>query len=529
MILKGVNICPGNQTDQLFRDARNPSEIPITTCDLFLRGYDPITVAASLHLRLPFNMIRGAQLNDLCSSLGQSSKFDDAYTYYIYIYIYIHVLHQRNTLDNISAHIYFCFPIETTIHHSQLIPFVPSIMSRSAIIKSEPERIYSVKQILTQNHDLIDRGRMSMRVPRIYIRSKDDHMHQQIVVKRLGSVGADAPFSQHLVLMVAEVAVAAVLVIVLAEASWDHVAILPDELPFASGDVITILDSSSQVGLWFGSCRDSQGWFPASHVRLLSSAGSRTSSTTILGESEFPKSLRTQRANVIEELLTTERDYVRLLEDIVQGFLEQTRRRRELFSTAKIKNIFGNIQSIYIIHSKLLRDLEMALDQNSPEHTNVGAAFLRNKHSFAIYSDYCNNRPVSCAELAQLSRQPVYRQFFEATPSSHEDYTSLEAAKRAMSNVAAHINDRKRRIEALQDIARWQKNVHGWRGPDLLENNSVMLHSGEAYCRYMINGHHQWTKVAWMTAFEQRTMPYPAATAEEKRLAIATLSSMKFI
>lgn len=53
-----------------------------------------------------------------------------------------------------------------------------------------------------------------------------------------------------------------------AEAIWDHVAILPDELPFASGDSITILDYSSHPELWYGSCGESTGWFPSSYVRV---------------------------------------------------------------------------------------------------------------------------------------------------------------------------------------------------------------------------------------------------------------------
>ena len=80
--------------------------------------------------------------------------------------------------------------------------------------------------------------------------------------------------------------------------------------------VFIVLDSSSQSGLWYGSCGDSQGWFPASHVRLLSSSQpSRPTSTNAVAEWEPQQ--RQRRARVVEELMHTERDYVRLLEDIV--------------------------------------------------------------------------------------------------------------------------------------------------------------------------------------------------------------------
>lgn len=32
-----------------------------------------------------------------------------------------------------------------------------------------------------------------------------------------------------------------------------------------------------------------------------------------------------------------------------------------------------------------------------------------------------------------------------------------------MKNIAAMINEKKRRLEGLQKIALWQKNVDGWR------------------------------------------------------------------
>ena len=104
-----------------------------------------------------------------------------------------------------------------------------------------------------------------------------------------------------------------------------------------------MLDSSSQTGLWYGGCRENQGWFPASHVRVsgqmkinklvyfennnklltrflcqvVSGSASRPASTSLSNDS-FPPAMRTQRANVVDELMNTERDYVRLLENIVQ-------------------------------------------------------------------------------------------------------------------------------------------------------------------------------------------------------------------
>lgn len=103
----------------------------------------------------------------------------------------------------------------------------------------------------------------------------------------------------------------------LAEALWDHVAMLADELPFRLGDLITVVDSSSSTDLWFGSCRERTGWFPASYVRLRKGATLRN-----LGSAEtvdyYPAEMRRVRRKVVEELMDTERDYVTLLGNLVQ-------------------------------------------------------------------------------------------------------------------------------------------------------------------------------------------------------------------
>ncbi|VDO24993.1 unnamed protein product [Onchocerca flexuosa] len=321
-----------------------------------------------------------------------------------------------------------------------------------------------------------------------------------------------------------------------AEAVWDHVAILPDELPFAIGDIISVLDYSSHEELWYGNCRERVGWFPSSYVRVLNG---NPSTSDALSFSYFPQSMRFLRAKIIQELMQTERDYVNLLQNIVEGFTEQCRRRNDLFSATHIQHLFGNIESIYALHCKFLRELEMAFNRNVPENSAVGAVFLRNRSKFFIYSEYCNNRPVSSAELALLNEQSHYYQFFEAcrllrgmpklplegflltpvqricryplqlsellkaTPGSHIDREPVEAAVSAMKNVAAMINEKKRRLEGLQQIALWQMNVEGWRGPDLVETNSRMIHSGEMYCRCIVGGNIVWHKDVLLFLFDQ--------------------------
>lgn len=58
--------------------------------------------------------------------------------------------------------------------------------------------------------------------------------------------------------------------------------------------------------------------------------------------------------------------------------MEQCRRRAELFSVERICRIFGNIELLYTIHTKLLQDLEACFEKKAPEYSCLANAFLKN-------------------------------------------------------------------------------------------------------------------------------------------------------
>lgn len=72
----------------------------------------------------------------------------------------------------------------------------------------------------------------------------------------------------------------------------------------------------------------------------------------------------------------------------LQGFTEQCRRRSDLFSAARVQRLFGNIESIYALHCKFLRELELAFNQNVPESSAVGVVFLRNVNFFIQFFSF---------------------------------------------------------------------------------------------------------------------------------------------
>ncbi|XP_026685823.1 spermatogenesis-associated protein 13 [Diaphorina citri] len=185
--------------------------------------------------------------------------------------------------------------------------------------------------------------------------------------------------------------------VVLAEAVWDHVAMEAEELGFRAGDVIEVLDTLDR-DWWWGTRGEASGWFPSAFVRLrvsqedtvedclaaLASGGSKTlrrrTSISLLSNDQV-------RSRVVRELINTERDFVKVLHDVSEGYLAECRRRNDMFSPEQIQTIFGNLEDILAFQSSFLEDLETKLDWDAPYKSCIGETFLKHKSGFRMYSE----------------------------------------------------------------------------------------------------------------------------------------------
>nr|XP_045010000.1 spermatogenesis-associated protein 13 isoform X2 [Jaculus jaculus] len=313
--------------------------------------------------------------------------------------------------------------------------------------------------------------------------------------------------------------------VVCAEALWDHVTMDDQELGFKAGDVIQVLEASNK-DWWWGRNEDKEAWFPASFVRLRvnqeelpespgSPLGEEQAEDSSKARHKHPESQQQMRTNVIQEIMNTERVYIKHLKDICEGYIRQCRKHTGMFTVAQLATIFGNIEDIYKFQRKFLKDLEKQYNKEEPHLSEIGSCFLQHQEGFAIYSEYCNNHPGACVELSNLMKQGKYRHFFEAcrllqqmidialdgflltpvqkickyplqlaellkyTTQEHSDYNNIKAAYETMKNVACLINERKRKLESIDKIARWQVSIVGWEGLDILDRSSELIHSGE--------------------------------------------------
>ncbi|XP_026887411.2 uncharacterized protein arhgef4 isoform X3 [Electrophorus electricus] len=315
---------------------------------------------------------------------------------------------------------------------------------------------------------------------------------------------------------------------VCAEALWDHVTMDDQELGFKAGDVIEVVDATNKEW-WWGRVLDSEGWFPASFVRLRVNQdepmddylahldGVPEGSGASVGRSLGPglPCKEQMRANVINEIMSTERDYIKHLKDICEGYIKQCRKRTDMFNEEQLRMIFGNIDELYRFQKKFLKALEKKFNKEQPHLSEIGSCFLENQTEFQIYSEYCNNHPNACVQLSKLMKIKKYVFFFEAcrllqkmidisldgflltpvqkickyplqlaellkyTNPQHRDYKDVEAALNAMKNVARLINERKRRLENIDKIAQWQSAIEDWEGDDILSRSSDLIFSGD--------------------------------------------------
>ncbi|XP_030760451.1 rho guanine nucleotide exchange factor 4-like [Sitophilus oryzae] len=315
--------------------------------------------------------------------------------------------------------------------------------------------------------------------------------------------------------------------VVLAEAVFHHIALEPELLAFRAGDVVEVEDMDDR-DWWWGSTGNKTGWFPAQFVRLRVSqedtvedclaaiAAGRPASAQIRRRTSVSLLSNDQvRTSVVRELVHTERDFVKVLQDVAEGYLSECRKREDMFDEERISIIFINLEGILRFQKGFLRDLEACVDWEAPHRSCVGDCFLKHSAGFKMYSDYCNSHPMATAALQELYQYNNYSKFFEAcrlmrglieipldgylltpvqrickyplqlaellkyTRTDHEDFANIKEALEVMRGVAMLINERKRRMESLEKLAGWQQRVEGWEGEDLIELSSQLIYQGE--------------------------------------------------
>ncbi|KAL7884930.1 hypothetical protein AOLI_G00077000 [Acnodon oligacanthus] len=225
------------------------------------------------------------------------------------------------------------------------------------------------------------------------------------------------------------------------------------------------------------------------------------------------------RLCVLNEILNTERDYVRTLAFLQSAFLQrikQTAENQQCLTPEHVKILFSNIEEILDVHREFLSALETNLQPEPQHHHALGHIFLQFRDHFSVYGEYCSNHEKALKLLIELNKIPHIRTFLlhcmllggkkstdvplegyllspiqrickyplllkellKRTPKKHADYPTVEKALQAMKEVCSNINETKRQMEKLEALEQLQSHIEGWEGTNLTDICTELLLHG---------------------------------------------------
>ncbi|XP_047220173.1 phosphatidylinositol 3,4,5-trisphosphate-dependent Rac exchanger 1 protein isoform X3 [Girardinichthys multiradiatus] len=225
------------------------------------------------------------------------------------------------------------------------------------------------------------------------------------------------------------------------------------------------------------------------------------------------------RLCVLNEILNTERDYVRTLLFLQSAFLHRIRQipdDQQCLSPEHVKILFSNIEDILELHKEVLSAVESSLQPEPHPNHSLGHVFLQFKQSFSVYGEYCSNHEKALRLLMELNKIPNIRTFLlhcmllggkkstdvplegyllspiqrickyplllkellKRTPKKHADYPAVEESLQGMKAVCSNINETKRQMEKLEALEQLQSHIEGWEGTNLTDICTELLLHG---------------------------------------------------
>ncbi|XP_015929681.1 rho guanine nucleotide exchange factor 38 isoform X2 [Parasteatoda tepidariorum] len=199
-------------------------------------------------------------------------------------------------------------------------------------------------------------------------------------------------------------------------------------------------------------------------------------------EQEKKKKLKEQRECIITELLQTERDYISDLKLLQDTFLRNPKEAKD--KGIDINTLFGNLDEVIDVASRLLRRLQ----KQSRDTQLIGECFVDMCGEMKeVYGHYCRNhdevntvvdkidsnsaggqylkhkleimkRQTNCFDLPAMLIKPVQRilkyplllnELLKCTEDNHPDKQWLMQATTLMTDVAAAVNEFKRRKDLV--------------------------------------------------------------------------------
>jgi len=228
--------------------------------------------------------------------------------------------------------------------------------------------------------------------------------------------------------------------------------------------------------------------------------------------------LQIRRAQIVKEILQTEKDYVRSLSimDIVymNPLKEAAKAGKPIIKEEQIAAIFSIISDIFELHMNLVKELEPKIINWSEKQT-IGEVFIKNGIALKMYTEYVNNFDNSLKTLARCSEKSAFEKFCQEaktnpqsqrldlasflimpvqripryellindllknTRRAHKDFKPLANALEQIKSVAKHINEQKRVYENMQRILEIQECLCGKKKEKIVTEDRKLLTEGQ--------------------------------------------------
>jgi hypothetical protein len=220
-----------------------------------------------------------------------------------------------------------------------------------------------------------------------------------------------------------------------------------------------------------------------------------------------------KRQHVINEILSTERDYLRDLRWVLEQYVEPIK-ASNVINARDQQHLFSNLASLCHLHEEILSMLEKSTAAGA--NAAIGQTFLRIGSYLKVYATYVTDQEgtrefiiAKRAESPQFAEhcemvkalpqsrsldleafliKPVQRvcqypllieQLLKATPRSLPDRKLLGEALESVRSVANHVNESKRSVAMIARVAQISKSMSGLpRNFELAVATRRFLHEG---------------------------------------------------
>ena len=226
----------------------------------------------------------------------------------------------------------------------------------------------------------------------------------------------------------------------------------------------------------------------------VSSSPSSSPPSSPLRSPESPKMINLiatdDRTNIAKEIYETEAKYVGCLGEMVNVYLKPLllvcEQQPSLpFQKSEIETIFSNVEILYNLNQNILAQLEKRIEGWSSEETLIGDIFQQFAPYLKMYTQYGLEYQQSLVTFTELKENPKFVELLQTykgtkplaldhllimpiqriprynllltdllkkTDQSHKDFQNIEAAQKAVSEVADHMNLMMRKSEQMDRL-----------------------------------------------------------------------------